>query len=215
MLWQVAQGKSSRNTFDYMEGGPPLTVVFMRRLAKESVQFPHRGNANVGLVRAIRRFFSGFHHGIQTGKRERESREALESSKRVVNIAAAARKSSALEALRSIGWFALIVALSVGGVSLWIYLDESGYIYHDKMTLVSSKGWTNGEYKDCSSVNSKPEEPYLECAGLVGGEPKEFKVRFYGQTRVIDKREDYIFTWKCRKNGDIDPTITCERGKQQ
>jgi len=170
-------------------------------------------------VRAIRRFFSGFHHGIQTGKSERESREAVlqahESSKRMVNIAAAAKKSSATESLRSLGWFVLMVTLFVGGVSLWDYLDESGYIYHDKMTLVSSKGWTNGEYKDCSSVNAKPEEPYLQCAGLVGGEPKEFKVRFYGQTRVIDKPENYTFTWKCRKNGDIDPTITCERGSQQ
>ncbi len=173
----------------------------------------------MGLMRAIRRFFSGFRHGVQTGKRERESREGLlqaqESSKRMVNLAATARKSSVAESLRSLGWFALVVTLSVGGVSLWNYLDESGYIYHDRMTLVSSKGWTNGEYKDCSSVNAKPEELYLECGGFLGGEAKEFKVRFYGHTRIVDKPENYMFTWKCRKNGDTDPTITCERRKEQ
>jgi hypothetical protein len=199
--------------------GHPPVIVFMGRLAKELVQSPRRGDADVGLVRAIRGFFSGFHHGVQTGGRERESREAMlqaqESSKRMVNIAAAAKKTSAMESLRSLGWFALIMALLVGGVSLWDYLDELGYIHHDKMTQVSSKGWTNGEYKDCSSVNAKPEEPYLECAGFLGGEAKEFKVRFYGQTRVADKPENYMFTWKCRKNGDTDPTITCERGNQQ
>jgi len=196
---------------------PP--IVSMRRMAKELVQSLHRGNSNVGLVRAIRGFFSGFRHGAQTGKREHESHEAMlqaqGSSKRMVNIVAAARKSSAMESLRSLGWFALILTLLVGGVSVWNYLDESGYIYHDKMTLVSSKGWTNGEYKDCSSLNAKPEEPYLECAGLFGGESKEFKVRFYGQPRVLDKPENYTFAWKCRKNGDSDPTITCERGNHQ
>jgi hypothetical protein len=168
----------------------------------------------VGLGRAIKGFFSGFRHGAESGKRERQSREAGESSKRMVNIAAAAKKTSAKETLYSLGCFALILALLVGGVSLWDYLDQSGYIYHDKMTLVSSKGWTNGEYKDCSSANAKAEEPYLECAGFSGGEAKEFKVRFYGQTRIVDKPESYTFTWKCRKNGDADPTITCERGNQ-
>ncbi len=95
----------------------------------------------MGLVRAIRGFFSGFRHGAQTGKREHESHEAMlqaqGSSKRMVNIVAAARKSSAMESLRSLGWFALILTLLVGGVSVWNYLDESGYIYHDKMTLVA------------------------------------------------------------------------------
>ena len=75
-------------------------------------------------------------------------------------------------------WFALAAV-----PELWRYVDQAGYIYHDKMTTVYSGDWTIGEYKACDNVNADTEEPYLQCDDLTLTETdKVFKVRFYGQT---------------------------------
>jgi hypothetical protein len=54
----------------------------------------------------------------------------------------------------------------------------------------------------------------VESGSLVesglSGDAKEFKVRFYGLTYDESKPEASYHNWKCRKNGDSDPTITCE-----
>lgn len=107
----------------------------------------------------------------------------------------------------------VVLFLLIGGRALWPMLDESGYIYHDKLTSVFAKSWAPGEYKDCNSLSSKEEQPYLMCDGE-WGEQKVFKVRFYGQTHVEGKPEGTMLFWKCLKNGDIDPAMTCKIEKE-
>jgi hypothetical protein len=110
----------------------------------------------------------------------------------------------------SVGCALAILVLAAVGLALWDYAKEQGYLYHDEMTTVSSRFWTKGEYKNCTSINAKRNEPFLECYRSDGGDVKEFKVRFYGPTQSKDKPEPFLFDWKCRKNGDEDPTMTCE-----
>lgn len=104
----------------------------------------------------------------------------------------------------------VVVGLVVwGGLVSWNALDESGYIYHDKITTVYGHDWTDGEYKECSNVNAKTDEPYLQCDDLnLIEKGKVFKVRFYGQTYAPEKPFETIHEWKCRKDGG-DPSIAC------
>lgn len=100
------------------------------------------------------------------------------------------------------------------GPRIWEYLNES-VIQHDKLATVYSRDWANGEYKQCTNVNAKTEEPYLQCDDLTLTEKgKVFKVRFYGQTYVAENRFETLHYWRCRKNGYEDPAITCDAVKK-
>ena len=81
---------------------------------------------------------------------------------------------------------------------------------HDKIAIVIAKGWSTGEYKICSQANL-PGEPQLNCSSFEDvGEPKLFKVRFYGQTYREDLENKASFRWRCRKNEGGDPAFTCD-----
>lgn len=121
---------------------------------------------------------------------------------------------------RLIGRLFLIGLAIWGAFALWGWLDDSGYIRHDKLTSVSSTGWSVGEYKDCISYNTKYKEgsspaALLFCDLSASAEPKIFKVRFYGKTHIEGKSETDSLQWTCKKNSiggvfDIDAAITCE-----
>lgn len=125
-----------------------------------------------------------------------------------------ARKEYEAEVVRRVGGLAVVFLLAVGAFALWNYLNESGYIYHDKMTTVHFHSWLAGEYKLCTSMNLKEEDsaPVVHCdlapEGLAAG--KVFKVRFYAETYVKEKQEGIVHYWNCRKNGETDPAMTCE-----
>jgi hypothetical protein len=89
-------------------------------------------------------------------------------------------------------------------------LDYWNKIPHDKLTTVYNTNWANGEYQTCDSFNqsSQDKKPELDC--MTGEPPKTFKVRFWGRTFAPEKSRLVLFTWRCRKNGDSDPVITCE-----
>lgn len=94
-------------------------------------------------------------------------------------------------------------------------LDRDGYIPHNKLAYVWSDGWTQGEYKDCFTANMpNNSQPYLVCGEEANKPGKEFRVRFYG----LLYRDTAVSTennlWKCRKNDDADPAITCEMAKK-
>jgi hypothetical protein len=102
------------------------------------------------------------------------------------------------------------------GQAVYEHMDETGtLLYHDRLTLVSAKSWSNGEYKNCTAFNEMMdkavEQPLLECdAAPYGGELKQFKVRFYGSPKTKTQPRQYQFHWKCKKNGTDDPAITCK-----
>jgi hypothetical protein len=106
----------------------------------------------------------------------------------------------------------VVIVLLVIGRWGWDALDSRGYIYHDKLTAVSGEGWAVGEYKDCFSLNIKMKQPVLSCDNLLGGDKERvFKVRFYGTTYREETPDNAAIRWKCMKNGQIDPAITCEK----
>ncbi len=106
--------------------------------------------------------------------------------------------------------FSIVAAIALG-YALWKDAKKSGWLYHDTLITVNSRNWTNGEYKDCTSLNATmPSKTYLDCSPSTLGDVREFKVRFYGLTYVEGRSELVVLNWKCRKNGDSDPTITCE-----
>ena len=95
----------------------------------------------------------------------------------------------------------------------YLWAKEQGYLTHEDLTTVYSDGWAAGEYKECSSINTGPNNLQLECGsgGREGTMGKVFKVEFYGQTYAEDQPSRTIFNWSCRKNGNDDPTFTCRR----
>jgi hypothetical protein len=105
------------------------------------------------------------------------------------------------------------LALSVAGILDAVNLD--GYFFRDTLTSVSSAtGWENREYKDCFSTNVNTGQQFLACDNpLGGGSAKTFMVRFWGKTHRSDKPEATDFEWKCRKNSEGDPAITCRQKK--
>jgi hypothetical protein len=102
-----------------------------------------------------------------------------------------------------------------GSTSLWDYSLEQGWRWHDELATVASKPWTSGEYKKCTSLNSKEEKVLMSCDQVSGVEGKVFKVRFYGQTHFQGQAELPEAAWQCRRNGDADPAITCEMAKKE
>jgi len=86
-------------------------------------------------------------------------------------------------------------------------IRDSGIGYHDQKMWVEAKGWSAGEYKNCTTLNNDLKEPTLHCDDDVVG--KVFDVRFYGETFVHDKPEMSAFHWTCQKNEGIDPSMTC------
>jgi hypothetical protein len=106
----------------------------------------------------------------------------------------------------------VVLGLLLGGKWVWDSFDSTGYIYHDKLTAVASENWALGEYKDCFSLNIRMKQPVLSCDNLLGGDKeKVFKVRFYGKTYREETPDNSAIRWKCTKNGDTDPSITCEK----
>jgi len=100
--------------------------------------------------------------------------------------------------------------LLVMGYGFYMHLDQWRKIPHDKLTTVYSTKWDTGEYQTCETFNqpSQEKEPELDCA--TGDLPKVFVVRFWGRTYVPGRSNLVVHTWRCRKNGDADPVITCE-----
>jgi hypothetical protein len=96
-------------------------------------------------------------------------------------------------------------------------LEDTGWVHHDKITTVFSRDWVTGEYKHCSNVNANNhEEPYLLCDGAnLDEKGKVFEVRFYGRTYQPEWAFETTFDWRCRRNADDDPTITCKRVAQK
>jgi len=106
----------------------------------------------------------------------------------------------------------LLFALGFLIVGFWLWgdMDARGHISHDKLTAVSTENWAIGEYKDCFSLNIDIDQPVLSCDNVLGGDKdKVFKVRFYGRTYIDGIRKNTALKWKCVKNEETDPSITC------
>lgn len=119
----------------------------------------------------------------------------------------------------SVAWLSL-VAMVLGGIALWSWLDNSGHIPHDEMAVVYSPEWQYGEYKRCTTVNGAKPQNLLCEGGVPSGrveDGKEFDVRFWGRTHDEEKPAAggapdtalSLFYWNCRKNEGGDPSITC------
>lgn len=103
----------------------------------------------------------------------------------------------------------MVGILLIGVWAAWEEALKRGDRSHDEIISVNQNAWTNGEYKDCSSLNTKTiQQTYLDCSAI-SGEPREFKVRFYGLTYDSQLPQTFIHNWKCLKNGGFDPTFTC------
>ena len=87
--------------------------------------------------------------------------------------------------------------------------DDSVWVYHDKMASVIMKDWVNGEYKQCTSFNSK-EQPVLLCGDGKTDNPKLFNVRFYGRTYQSQLGPNAQFNWNCKRDAS-DPMFVCKR----
>jgi len=118
--------------------------------------------------------------------------------------------------LAGVGCFVVIVILALGTPSLWQQADDAGWIWHDKLTIVTAKNWSTGEYKACSEANVEEmkAEPQIDCSSYAEyGEPKRFKVRFYGKTYKEELKDKASFSWRCKKNEGTDPAFTCDEQK--
>ena len=111
----------------------------------------------------------------------------------------------------------LILIIEIFEHGGWDYINRvnRGMISHEKLTSVHSHGsWSAGEYKECYSFNTKEEDadPQLWCGdSSLADQAKVFKVKFSGDlTFDEDKKEGNVHYWRCRHNGDVDATITCE-----
>jgi len=119
------------------------------------------------------------------------------------------------EEFSGIGCAFLLIILAAGCYGLWNAADENGYVPHNKLTIVTAKNWSIGEYKNCTSANTAEmkDEPQIDCTSfLEGGEPKKFEVRFYGVTFREDLK-NVFFTWRCQKNDGTNPAFTCDEQK--
>ena len=161
------------------------------------------------LLQAIKGFFRGFKSGVAKGKVSRLAKEA--SERELKESLRRRRASERKEKLLAFGGLALFIVLVAGGYALWDALDQSGYIPHTKLTTVTFRDWSVGEYKNCTSPNSKvmDDSPQMDCSDLERTEPKIFNVRFYGRTFREDLK-NVSFSWRCKKNGEADPAFTCD-----
>ncbi len=89
-------------------------------------------------------------------------------------------------------------------------LDRWNKLPHDKLTTVYSQDWQAAEYQTCFSFNQNNQEqlPELDC--MTGKPAKVFMVRFWGRTFAPERSNQVYYTWKCRRNWESDPAITCE-----
>jgi hypothetical protein len=101
--------------------------------------------------------------------------------------------------------------LLVGWPNIRDTVLDSGSVYHDQKMWVEAKGWSEDEYKNCTTLNVDLEQPTLHCDDDVVG--RVFDVRFYGKTFVQDKPDSQVFHWACQKNVGIDPEMTCRDRK--
>ena len=125
------------------------------------------------------------------------------------------RFGAAGETVVALAKLAFLVFAVACGIALWDYSYQQGWRSHDELTTVASKIWTTGEYKQCTSLNFKDAKVLMTCDSVFGVEGKVFKVRFYGQTHFPGNPESFETNWQCRKNGDSEPTITCEMPAKQ
>ncbi len=108
----------------------------------------------------------------------------------------------------------VIAFFAVGGWSgISKFYDRQ--ISHDKLTNVHYRGeWSNGEYRDCSSLNFKEsdKQPELFCVGSTATETlKVFNVNFSGGVVYDeDKKEGAIHYWLCRRNNSTETTFSCK-----
>jgi hypothetical protein len=113
-------------------------------------------------------------------------------------------------------FFLFVFVVCSGGYWLWEQASAAGWVWHDKLTIVTAKNWTTGEYKTCSEaiVSGMKEEPQIECLNFADErEPKLFKVRFYGPTYREDLKDKASFSWRCKKNEGTDSAFTCDDQK--
>jgi len=99
---------------------------------------------------------------------------------------------------------------------VWERAGQDGYFSHDKLAVITAHDWAIGEYKSCTqeTLAETENEPQLNCTGLLQlGNPKTFKVRFYGLTYRADLKGKGDFTWRCKKNEGTDPAYTCDEQK--
>lgn len=107
----------------------------------------------------------------------------------------------------SLFWLVLAVAL-FGAVMLWGYLDENHYFYHDKIAHIASGTW-DGKAKECDSTNAKAAQPVLQCDAGHSDVQEAAPVRFYGDTRIDGAPDSVTLHWKCEKNQNSQPAVTC------
>jgi len=165
------------------------------------------------LRQGIKGFFKGFRSGYSSGAGNRRANEELE--KMIAKTATTPATSKKREEFPALGCLFLLLILAGGAYALWDVADEHGFIPHNKLTIVTAKNWTVGEYKNCTSANiaEMKDEPQIDCSSfLEGGEPKKFEVRFYGVT-FRGELKNASFAWRCQKNAGTNPAFTCDEQK--
>jgi hypothetical protein len=116
-------------------------------------------------------------------------------------------KDSTRESLRALRQFGkLVVVLVLIFIGL-VLAEKQGWMFHDMMTNVASKGWEVGEYKSCF-VSASRDETSMVC-DADGLATRIFKVRFWGYLPA-STRELKNDQWQCRRN-DGNPALTCEK----
>jgi hypothetical protein len=167
----------------------------------------------MSILQAIKGFFKGFRGGYSSGAASRRAKEELERAIPKPAIPQVTRKKN--EDFSGLGFLLLLLLLGVGCYALWEAAVERGYIPLDKVTIVTAKNWTTGEYKSCTSPNTAEMkgEPQIDCtSSMESGEPKKFQVRFYGATFREDLK-NVSFAWRCQRNDGTNPAFTCDEQK--
>ena len=117
-------------------------------------------------------------------------------------------KDSTRESLRALRQFVkLVVVLALIFIGL-VFAEKQGWMFHDMMTNVASKGWEVGEYKSCL-VSASRDETSMVC-DADGLATKIFKVRFWGYLPTSASGELKNDQWQCRRN-DGNPALACEK----
>lgn len=109
-----------------------------------------------------------------------------------------------------------VVAMIGVGYFLLLEANTVGWFSHDVIAVVTAKDWSIGEYRTCTEPNiaGMEEEPQIDCSNAgVDGEPKRFKVSFYGETYKEELKDKASFSWRCKKNDGTDPSFTCDDQK--
>jgi hypothetical protein len=97
----------------------------------------------------------------------------------------------------------LIIAIAAvwSVVFLWQQAQTSGWLSHDVIALVTAEDWSIGEYRNCTEPNNAAvkEEPYIDCSkDGAYGEPKRFKVSFYGETYKEELKDKASISWRTK-----------------